>query len=98
MQHTQEHQSKAQVWHADGGTVRDGHGQVVAQVVAQDEDNSDALLMAAAPRMMSALKRIREARDYCADHGTYPPDSVASDQAFDDWAADLVDTALRGLD
>lgn len=53
---------------------------------------------ARADAMADALRRIRNARDYCAEHGRYPAGTVGADQAFDDWAADLADSALSGKD
>jgi hypothetical protein len=44
-----------------------------------------------------ALRRIRDARDHCAEHGVYPPDfGVDGYECFDDWAADIAATVLRG--
>jgi hypothetical protein len=48
----------------------------------------------AAPNMLSALKEIRDARDYCAEHGKYPENTLAPDQEFDDWAADVAAAAI----
>lgn len=42
-----------------------------------------------------ALKAIVDARDYHAEHGHYPAHLLASDQSFDDWAADLAQKALN---
>lgn len=36
-------------WHNEGGTVYDENRLIVAHVVGQDEDDSDACLIAAAP-------------------------------------------------
>lgn len=44
--------------------------------------------------MFEALKRICDARDYCAEHGEYPAGSVGEGQGFDDWAADLAEAAI----
>lgn len=44
--------------------------------------------------MIDALTRIRDARDYNAEHGTYPPGTLGADQQFDDWAADIAAAAL----
>jgi len=44
-----------------------------------------------------ALTTIRDARDYCAVHGEYPPGYLGEDQEFDDWAADIADTVLAQL-
>ncbi len=46
-------------WYADGGTVRDENGLAVAHVVGQDEDNSDTVLLAAAPAMLADLRELR---------------------------------------
>lgn len=45
-------------------------------------------------KMGSALRSIRIARDYCAEHGKYADGLLAADQCFDDWAADLASDAL----
>ena len=47
-------------------------------------------------RMRDALDTIRNARDFHADEGRYPdpPYGPGTDQAFDDWAADLADAAI----
>ena len=45
------------VWFAEGGTVLDQNRLTVAHVVGQDEDNSDTLLIAAAPEMADLLRR-----------------------------------------
>lgn len=42
-----------------------------------------------------ALQRIREARDFHAEHGRYPVGVATGDKCFDDWAADLADEALK---
>lgn len=42
----------------------------------------------------SALGLIRHARDYRAEHGRYPADTVEDGLSFDDWAADVADRAL----
>lgn len=55
-------------WHADGGTVRDENGLAVACVVGQDKDNSDAVLMSAAPQMLAKLQEIA---GECAGCGSY---------------------------
>ena len=44
---------------------------------------------------VEALRRIMDARDYHAEHGVYPPDWMADDQGFDDWAADIAATVLN---
>lgn len=51
-------------------------------------------------KMKQALTRIRNARDYHAEHGEYPqsPDGPSKDQCFDDWAADVADSVLPELD
>ena len=43
------------------------------------------------------LKIIRDARDYCAEHGEHPEMKIGDTvyQCFDDWAADLADTVLK---
>lgn len=41
-----------------------------------------------------ALEAIRDARDYHAEHGVYPP-GMGVDQCFDDWAADIASTVLE---
>ena len=43
---------------------------------------------------LEALRRIRDARDHHAEHGSYPPDWLGPDQSFDDWAADIAATVL----
>jgi len=44
----------------------------------------------------AALRAIIRARDHHAEHAEYPPDTVRTDQGFDDWAADLAAQALKG--
>jgi hypothetical protein len=44
---------------------------------------------------VAALERIKWARDYCAEHGEYPPGLFGKDQQFDDWAADVAERALK---
>lgn len=44
--------------------------------------------------MIDALRRICFARDYNADNGEYPADTLGKDQQFDDWAADVAEKAL----
>lgn len=44
--------------------------------------------------LLWALRKIIQARDYCAEHGHYPDGTVGGDQGFDDWAADLATEAL----
>ena len=48
-------------------------------------------------KMKQALIRIRNARDYRAEHGEYPqsPDGPGKGQCFDDWAADVADSACK---
>lgn len=47
-------------------------------------------------RLQAAARKVIWVRDYHADHGYYPPNTVDLDnQCFDDWAADLLDKALR---
>lgn len=49
------------------------------------------------PDLICALERIRDARDFCADHGGYPDPPAGPDtrtQSFDDWAADVAGAAL----
>ena len=48
--------------------------------------------------LVTALLAIRSARDYHAEHGEYPVDTLKQDQQFDDWAADVADEALRQYD
>jgi hypothetical protein len=50
-------------------------------------------------RAHELLLLIPAARDHHADHGRYPfpPNGPDQDQGFDDWAADVVDEALRLL-
>lgn len=45
-------------------------------------------------RLRKALEQIVNARDYNAEHGSYPPDTLKPDQEFDDWAADVAQAAL----
>ena len=51
-------------------------------------------LHAAAPDLFVACEAIRNARDYNADYGYYPPGMLSEDQCFDDWAADIADKAI----
>ena len=47
-----------------------------------------------------AARRIIDARDQHADAGSYPPhpDGPGKSQCFDDWACDLWEDALKGVD
>jgi len=45
--------------------------------------------------LVAALKRITDARDSMAEHGKYPFPGPASDQEFDDWAADVASQAIE---
>lgn len=51
-------------------------------------------MVAAAPDLLAALARIRDARDHNAETGRWPADTVMSDQCFDDWAADVASAAI----
>jgi hypothetical protein len=42
----------------------------------------------------AALKLIALVRDYCAETGEYPRETVDPEQGFDDWAADVATSAL----
>lgn len=64
-------------------------------IVARQVQPEFAQLFAAAPRMLAALRLIRDARDYNAEHGQYPAGSLGEDQEFDDWAADVAQTAIE---
>lgn len=71
----------------------------VAVMCNGDPDNSgraNAALIAAAPELLAALKRIRDVRDCLAEHGRYPAsgDGPNIDQDFDDWAADVANVAI----
>lgn len=57
-----------------------------------EEDEAVASCIAGAPAMMKALRKIRDARDSIAE-GEKPP--FGPDQAFDDWAADVAESALK---
>ena len=43
-----------------------------------------------------AAFEIIRARDHNAEFGAYPEGTLGADQAFDDWAADLLDAAIKG--
>lgn len=45
------------LWFAEGGVVLDQNRLPVAYVVGQDEDNADTIVLAAAPKMLGALRR-----------------------------------------
>ena len=56
----------------------------------------NARLIAAAPDLLAALKRIRDARDYFVREGVYPEKiHIQYHGCFDDWAADLADAAIE---
>lgn len=44
--------------------------------------------------MFEALKRIRDARDYFTEYSKYPEGTVSEGQLFDDWAADVAESAI----
>ena len=46
------------------------------------------------PRV-AALRRIKWARDYHADYGVYPANTVKKNQTFDNWAANVAEKALE---
>ena len=48
----------------------------------------------ALPGLLAACEGIRDARDYNAEYGYYPPGMLSNDQCFDDWAADVADNAV----
>lgn len=50
--------------------------------------------MASNNPMFEALRKIRDARDFCAENGEYPDGTVGDGQAFDDWAADIAEAAI----
>ena len=57
---------------------------------------ANARLIAAAPDLLAALKRIRDARDYFVREGVYPEKiHIQYHGCFDDWAADLADAAIE---
>lgn len=43
-----------------------------------------------------ALAAILKARDFHAENGYYPPGTITEGQWFEDWAADLAESTLRG--
>ncbi len=58
--------------------------------------DADARLIAAAPDLLAALEAIRDARDYCAEHGHYPESTgIGEERWFDDWAADIAQGAIN---
>ena len=74
-----------------------GHFNVVkvfCNSAAQDQDLNDPIKDKDPVR--AALQMISWARDYHAEHCTYPEGTVGDDQNFDDWAAEVADMALRG--
>jgi|GEM_PF-4896101 len=50
--------------------------------------------------LVDALERIQRASDSCRVTGDYPPHPHGPDQgqAFDDWAADVAESALNAWD
>jgi hypothetical protein len=91
-------------WLLDGTTDRNGYSGWICAATGPDSrmepvchleacSEADAKLIEAAPDMAEALRRIRDARDYHADHGRYPPQFGIV--CFDDWAADIADTVLN---
>ena len=50
--------SAGEVFTAVGDRVVDENGLTVAHVLGQDEDNSDAIMLAAAPQMLRTLRSI----------------------------------------
>jgi len=45
--------------------------------------------------LKTAMETVIHARDHHAEHGTYPSGVLTPDRDFDDWAADLLDEALK---
>lgn len=74
--------------------VRSELNEETDDFVLDDAAHANANLIAAAPAMYEALEKIAQARDYHAEHGIYPKNTVDADQEFDDWAADIASTAL----
>ena len=47
------------------------------------------------PVLLKALHDIIHARDYYAECGEYPNDTLGMDQCFDDWAAEVAEDACK---
>lgn len=79
---------------------RENYDDVIAEVCFPDYQSHDThianvRLITAAPEMYDALRAIADARDYAAENdGAYPFGTLADDQCFDDWAADLASAAI----
>lgn len=68
--------------------------EVVAETVKviHADESANARLIAAAPDLLTALTRIRDARDANAEGN--PPD-IGNYTCFDDWAADVASAAVN---
>jgi hypothetical protein len=82
--------------------VDDLHGTLARRGVINNEelpdDNPEGqadVVMPAIERLMNALDRIKEERDYHAEHARYSENGPGKDQAFDDWAADIAEKAMK---
>lgn len=63
------------------------------EYVQDATDNIETMETPAGP--LSALKRIRDARDHSAEFGHYPDGTVGKGQQFDDWAADVASAVIE---
>lgn len=66
---------------------------VRSPIADQDKALDDKVKQPSA--MQVALEKIRDARDYHAEHGKYPKGTLKRSQSFDDWAADVAEQALK---
>jgi hypothetical protein len=75
-------------WFAEGCTVLDENRLPVAHVVGQEEDNSEAVLMAAAPEMRDALAAVARCADVPASLREMAERALAAaDGDLDPWPA-----------
>lgn len=82
------HSKKACVY----SPLKGPNGEILQTVASRIENWADARLIAASKELLSSLKQIRDARDEHAKSGKLPD---AKYECFDDWAADVADSAIK---
>jgi hypothetical protein len=95
------------VWHDACELDSDQRERLIGQLIEQRDNEGLVDRMHELTRRLAKLRRLPNldqyetvlraitcARDYNATFGNYPDGWLGADQAFDDWASDLADTAL----